>query len=438
LTDDGWQGRGYSGEVATGERVPNRSVLTSVRRQPRAVLVTVVLCVAVAAAATALQPRLYEATGSVLVSPVAFLDPTSSATLPELSDTVVALASSRAVLRRAAVAYADEANDPRTRARRLRQGTEQWMRDRVALRPRGTSTVIEVSATARSQDDALALAASEIASLRRFVDKARTGRARAGARPGIALVPVSEAAPRGRVSPTPVRNLSVGLIGGGLLGCLVALVVDRWRRRGTPQRVATQLGVPWLGTVSAAPGDAARAGTVLRRFLESLEGSARAGTRVALIAGSAPVETVAGVAEEAVGALNGRARRALLVQGDVGVWGIRRRLQKEPQRDAFVTHGGGGGRVSENESHTFGELQRPAALWLEYEFVVIGAPAAAPMEDVRAVVPAIDCLVLTVTEEVSQADLAAVRVLAQDALAARAAVGLLGVAEGGAAVSASS
>jgi hypothetical protein len=380
-----------------------------VRREARVVYLTVAVFLAIGGIATLRQPILQGAKGSLLASPTTFLDPAGTDALPELSDTILALGESRAVLSDAASAYTQQATDLQTRARRIAQATPAWLRSHIDLRPAGTSSVIEVSATARRAADARDLADAEMTALRGFVATART-RVAGDDRPGLRLLIVSPARPQGWVSPRPVRNAVVALLAGLIAGCAMAVVVARRRRRSVPGRVARELSVPWLGTATPA-----QAGAVVSRFLEGVAASERRPGHVALVTGGAPAEAIAEVAENTVGALNGRTRRGLLVDGGLAARAVKRR-----RKPAQVL-------LPAPAPRAWSEAPVPAELEPWHEFVVLNGPRARRLREVLPLAGAVHSVVLLVDGSLSPEDFGALRQLAREAEDVRVVVGVIGV-----------
>ena len=433
----------------------SRTVRTAVRHEAHVVYLIVALFLTLAGIAVVLQPRLYGASGSVLVSPATFLDPASTDALPELSGTIVALATSPAVLRGTAAAYTQAATGPAAAAARREQATGAWLRRHLAVSPAGTSSLLQVSAKAPRSDDARDLADAEMWSLQRFVRDARplTAGRGAGDPSGIRLVIVSGSEAEGLVSPKPLRDSFAGLATGLIVGCAVAVLLSRRRRRDFPRRLAAELGVSWLGTVTPAA-----AGRMARTFLEGVAASERLPGQVALVTGGAPAGTIARTAQDAVLALNDRARRGLLVDGELGVRAIGRQLQRARQPDVVEAPTGdwaslpAPSRPAELVARLDGAPPDPrrhpaelvrlggtsGALWPEYDFVVLSGPAAGRVDELLPIMGALHSIVLLIGPTARPSDVDAIRALARRAAAVRAAVTVIGVIETDAQASSSS
>jgi hypothetical protein len=362
------------------------------RRQGDIVLLTVVVALVLAAGLTALQPERYAATASVVLSPVAFLEPGASDAMPALADTVIAVAQSPAVLRDTGAAYAAAAPDAATRAERRSTATGAWLRDHVALRPVGTSAVLEITATAGTPGDAQALANAAVTTLVGFITDLRDRTTPPGNpdRVGVRAVTTSTGERDGWVSPSPLRNEAIAVLVGLLIGSALALWVDRRSRRAAPRRVAAALRLPWLGTVPAAEHDGAD-GRALRHFLEALKAAERSPGHVALVTGSGPSKDISHVARSAVRSLNGSTNRALILDG------------------AAV-------------GHALGHR------WPEYAFVVISGPSTTRGAELLALARRADSVVLAVSGDDPRVELDRLRAVARAAADGGAAVGVVGVA----------
>lgn len=288
---------------------------------------TVVVCLVLAVVATIRQPDLYGATGAVVVSPERFLQSEGTDALPALTENVVRLSSTQAVLLPAAQAYARAGGTPDETAERRRTATLKWLRDHVKVQEVGTSSVVEITGTATTRDQAMDLTRSVVEALTRFVRETRgdqpspTGEPE----PPSGLIVLSSAESEGRVSPTPVRNLFVGLNLGLLIGALLALVLGRARLRSDPSHVADSLGVPLLAVARGGRGGEEEAITAAQRVLE---GRARDGSMVVLLTGTANPDRIAQVATRlGVSLCLGTGKRALLVDGDLSGRAMSRQLR---------------------------------------------------------------------------------------------------------------
>ena len=222
----------------------------------QALVISVVVGILLGVVATVMQSTVYRATGSVVVSPAQFLDPNSAAQLPTLTDTVQRLAGTTAILAPTASRYVDRAPDQVTRARRREVATPDWVSRHIQVAQLGDSSIIEISGVGGSQRDAVDLTRATVTTLARVVNKLEgparaTGAGRANG--GIAIKVFTLARERGQVSPTPARNLVLGLNLGLIVGIVAALVLGMRRNRlRRPADVAGMLGVPLLGVVDLA------------------------------------------------------------------------------------------------------------------------------------------------------------------------------------------
>jgi hypothetical protein len=177
-----------------------------------------VLGVSLALVYTGLQNTAYAARSTILLSP---LDPGTADELPRLAPTVARVVRSDAVLLQARRSYA--AGRPGARGGAI---TLDDLRSRTTVRvPRDTS-LFEVTAQGRTQQDANRLVRAVVGAATRQL--ARLGGAQdrgpgqaAQLRVAVLGPPISE----GKVSPTPARNLVLGVNVGILLGIAAALLV---------------------------------------------------------------------------------------------------------------------------------------------------------------------------------------------------------------------
>jgi hypothetical protein len=427
--------------------VQSRTVRTALRDQAHVVYWTVALFLAISGVAMVLKPRLYGGSGSVLVSPTAFLDPSTTDSLPELSATLVDLATRPAVLRGTAAAYTQLADGPEAAARR-RDVTDRWLRRHIELQPVGTSSVLEVSAKAPRPDDARDLAAAEMSSLQRFVNEARPTPAGSDRDDpgGIKLLIVSASRQQGLVSPRPLRDTGVALVIGLITGCALVMLRSR-RQRRPPRRLAAALGVPWLGTFSPS-----EAGTGAREFLQNVAASQRRVGHVTLITGASPDDATDRVATATVLALNERATRGLLVDGELGARALRRLVERpaaaglpaSAERGAWSTPPA---RADQAQLTTWSAIEQPDArrpsgelaaggtarshLWPDFEFVILSGPDVVRASRLGPLLGAMHCVVVLVGPTVWPGELEAIRALARDAESVRAVVGIMGIADSG-------
>ena len=296
----------------------NRTIASWVREIAAgwpALAAAIVLCVLAALVATAAQPEEYRATGTVLVSPQRFLETEGTDALPALTENVIRLSFTEAILVPAAQAYVAAADSAAERAERRETATLPWLRDHITVREVGQSSVIEISGTAPTQADAQDLTESVVESLTAFVTKARAGGDATDPSSGQALIVLSTGEPKGQVSPSPVRNLLVGINAGLLLGLVLALAFGRQRLRSEPGNVAADLDVPLLGLITPRRSDGAIALRPPQRLLQILQSSDRA--VVVLLTGTGSGGRITNFAEELGRALNAGRNRAVLVNGEL-------------------------------------------------------------------------------------------------------------------------
>jgi succinoglycan biosynthesis transport protein ExoP len=200
----------------------------------------VVLGVSLALVYTGLQNTAYAARSTILLSP---LDPGTADELPRLAPTVARVVRSDAVLLQARDSYA--AGRPAARGAAI---TLDELRSRTTVRvPRDTS-LFEVTARGRTQQDANRLVRAVVGAatrqLARLGGAQRTGPGQAAQlRVAVLGPPISE----GKVSPTPTRNLLLGLNLGILLGIAAALLVrDPQRARVRADVLTRYLETPNL------------------------------------------------------------------------------------------------------------------------------------------------------------------------------------------------
>ena len=200
------------------------------------------------------------------------------------------------------------------------------MRLNTQARRVGTSSVVEMSATGSTAADARDLVRAFVSSLTTFVREARTGGATSadGGPVGIGLVVLGAGELSGKVSPTPLRNLFLGVNAGLILGIVLALSVASRRRHKSAAQAAAELGVPSLGEVR--PGAHGPGGGLFatHNLLEALSGSN--GTLAVLLTGTSTGERIADVAESLVRSLDRSGNRTVLVDADGERRALSRRL----------------------------------------------------------------------------------------------------------------
>jgi Mrp family chromosome partitioning ATPase len=308
-----------------------------------ALVVCLGLCLFLAVAATASQPTLYSAKGSVVVSPQRFLEAEGTDALPALTENVVRLSSTPAVLIPAARDYIAAAGPGEERQDRRDETTLKWMRDHLRVREVGQSSVIEIVGSASTQDEAGDLTRATVNSLTRFVTAARrdsqTDTTNDQAPPG-GLIVLSAGEPEGQASPTPTRNLAVGLMAGLLLGVVAAIGLGRQRMRGHPESVATRIGVPLIATLSRRRSANRRAVSAAQRVVEVMRGTL-GGPVVVLVTGTASSRQSVAFAQALARSLEESGHRSVLVDGDLNdhVMTTRMGLIDHPGVSSLVTVG---------------------------------------------------------------------------------------------------
>ena len=227
-------------------------------------------CLLGAATLTALQTKHYQSSATVLVS---FSGLNSFADLGVATETSLRLVSSYAAIAggyTVAQHAVDELHVP-VSAGALASQTQ------VAYTPE--TTLFTLTVTDTDPNRAALLAGAMADSFAAIVPTLGTGPDAPAAQatqsspsqpaPGQPLLPVARATVMGRpgvpaapVSPTPMRNMALGLIAGMLLGVAVALTRDRVDRRIQRREQLEQLSVsPTLAELSARHGRAPRFGT---------------------------------------------------------------------------------------------------------------------------------------------------------------------------------
>ena len=181
------------------------------------------LCACLSLVYTGLQSTTYQSRATTLLSP---LDPETADEFTRLTPTVARLLRSDSVLLDARQAYLNRSPD----ADPLRTGPDELRVRTSVIVPRDT-TLFEVTAQGTSQRDASALVGSVVEAASRRVS-ALGGRptTRTGAAVPLRLDIFGPPVPEGKVSPTPTRNLVVGINVGFLLGIAGALLLRDPRR----------------------------------------------------------------------------------------------------------------------------------------------------------------------------------------------------------------
>ena len=181
------------------------------------------LCACLSLVYTGLQSTTYQSRATTLLSP---LDPETADEFTRLTPTVARLLRSDSVLLDARQAYLNRSPgaDP------LRAGPDELRARTGVIVPRDT-TLFEVTAQGPSQRDASALVGSVVeAASRRVSALGARPTTRTGAAVPLRLDIFGPPVPEGKVSPTPTRNLVVGINVGLLLGIAGALLLRDPRR----------------------------------------------------------------------------------------------------------------------------------------------------------------------------------------------------------------
>jgi len=196
-------------------------------------------------AGTALQKTEYQSTGSVVVSSAkGFLSPENADAYPALTDTTRRLLKTPAVLDETRNAYVASAGDPKSAARRRNMATLGWLRNHLTGKQVSITSIIEITGTAPTQAEATALTRAATTSLEKVVGGGGT----AGATGGLMVKAFSFGEPKGQVSPTPFRNMLLGINAGVILGIVAALALGARRRvLRRPRDIADELGLPLVG-----------------------------------------------------------------------------------------------------------------------------------------------------------------------------------------------
>lgn len=405
-----------------------------------ALLLSLLACCGLAAIATVGQPSLYGAKGAVVLSPERFLQSEGTDALPALTENVVRLSSTEAVLIPASRAFAQAGDDFAERTSRQRTATLSWLRDHIRVEKVGTSSVVEVTGRASTQEAAIDLTRSAVESLTRFVRDTR-GDATGEPAPPSGLIILSAAEAEGQVSPTPLRNFFVAINAGVLLGLLLALGFGRSRLRGDARQLASHLGVPLLTAQQGRRGNE-EAVTAAQRLLESLQ-SRHAGSLVVLLTGPADSDSIAHAAKRLGAAIClATGKRALLVDADLGEramsWQLR--LADRPGLSDLMTSDVDARDLEESIVPLYGPNEESGALSVlpagppgptpinqrriaalveqldeAFHFVIVTGPSVDKTSDLLALVSAAHYCLLVTDGSISPQRLEGARVLRQDA-----------------------
>ena len=281
-----------------------------------ALVVFVVLGAIAGIVLTSLEEDEYSGNSSVLVSPArGFLDPQEASDLPALADTVARLADTPAVVRRTANGYIAAAVTRAEAAQRRAQAQPKWIVDHVDTQREADSSIVQIESEAPTQDDADDLAAALASALKRSAEVGQRAVVGGTQDTGLRLVRF-DVRSLGQTSPSPKRNIALGLLLGGLLGVVAAIAIGLHRRRvRTAVDVARELGTRLLGQVRQARSGAHAAG-----YLTDLDRDAIQATGDSLlitVTGTSDETRIAAVAELlARSMINKYGDPAVLVEGD--------------------------------------------------------------------------------------------------------------------------
>jgi hypothetical protein len=198
-----------------------------------------VLGVSLALVYTGLQSTAYAARSTILLSP---LDPGTADELPRLAPTVARVVRSDAVLLQARRSYTAGRSGARGAAVTLDD-----LRSRTTVRvPRDTS-LFEVTAHGRTQEDANLLVRAVVGAATRQLAQLGGAQGRGRGQAQLRVAVLGPPIPEGKVSPTPARNLLLGANLGILLGIAAALLVrDPQRARVRADVLTRYLETPNL------------------------------------------------------------------------------------------------------------------------------------------------------------------------------------------------
>ncbi len=258
-----------------------------------ALVVCIALGVVGALLYTSRQESSYGATYTLVVSPVrGFLDPQNADQLPALADTVSRLATTEPVLRQTARDYALATADPAEANRRRLTATDSWLKGHISAVREANSAILQLAATAPTQIEASALARAAGRALARAVNVESAARRRVL---GGLYVSDFRATSNGQTSPTPSRNVLIGVNAGILIGLLAAFLLGTARRRlWRREDVADELGVPVLGTARAHRGKTLTSGPGFGNVANRLIAGKEPGRRcTVLVTGTTSPEQVA-------------------------------------------------------------------------------------------------------------------------------------------------
>jgi capsular polysaccharide biosynthesis protein len=263
--------------------------------------------------ASRVQPTKYQSVGTVVLSPSSgFLDPSLAAQLGPLTTTVERLTGTPAVLDPTRTAYIQSANSPALGQARAQHDTA-WIVKHLKVQQPTDSSIIEVTGSAGTQRNAHDLTRAAVDSLAKTVNDL----SKKNATNALVMHVFSEADNQGKVSPTPSRNLLIGINLGILLGIPAALGLGAMRRRlRRPQDLTALLDAPLLAKVRTGKHALGDPGLSLARAQMQALGLGERGD-IILITGTVSPERIAEIATRLVRAFTETHRRAVLVDADL-------------------------------------------------------------------------------------------------------------------------
>jgi polysaccharide biosynthesis transport protein len=385
-----------------------------------ALVVLTVVGVACGFLAGRLQPVSYQSVGTLVVTPSSgFLDPSQANSLAPLTTTVEQLAGTSAVItptRTAFIQSATSASEGRARAAR----DNDWVSKHLRVAQPGDASLIEITGSAGSQRAATDLTRAAVNSFAGVINgldaKSKTT--------GIVIRVFSRADERGKVSPTPSRNLIIGTNLGFLLGIPAALGLGAMRRRlRRPQDLASVLDAPLLARVRTGRHAMGDPGISLARAQMQALGVGERGD-IVLITGTVSAERIADIATRIARSFTDTHRRAVLVDADLSNRSASHDLNvsehpglgdslngqtftQKAHAEMVVATGGPtplmvlpAGAMFPDPSAALGDRRLPGvvdALRNDYDVIVVAGPSLDRQAEIVALTPLVDhALVVTV------------------------------------------
>ncbi len=268
-----------------------------------ALVLSIVIGIVGALVYTSQQKTSFGATYTLVVSPArGFLDPQNADQLPALADTVSRLLPTEPVLANTATSYAASVPQSAEATIRRRQATASWIKNHVSAVRQANSAILQIGATAPTQQEALDLANAAGRSLARLVNERSAARKRVL---GGLDVTELQATKDGQLSPTRTRNLLIGLNAGLLVGILLAYLVGSARRRlRSVEEISDELRLPVLATMRLRRGKRLSMGPGFGAVAERLLHQARSdGPSSVLVTGLTSLARIADAARAVVEAL---------------------------------------------------------------------------------------------------------------------------------------